>query len=346
LNSSVTIAVDCMGGDHGVAPVVEGAIQALHESDRQDLQILLVGDRGKIEAALGHSDTRSTRAVRIEHADEVVPMKAPATDGVRRKNTSIAVGMRLHREGAVQGFISPGNTGAVMASALVHLERLPGVLRPAIASVFPNSHASTVVLDVGANAECKPQHLLQFAIMGSIFSQLVLKHPRPRVGLLSIGEESNKGTEVTQTANRLLADTAELHFIGNVEGRDVLTGKIDVAVTDGFVGNILLKFAESVGPLLEARLRHQVDTNIFSRFGALLMKPFLRRLRKSLDYAEYGGALLLGVDGVVVVCHGSSKARAIKNAIFEAEKSFRQGVSAHIRDHLRDVNETEATHVA
>jgi glycerol-3-phosphate acyltransferase PlsX len=341
LSSSVVIAIDCMGGDHGAPPIVEGALAALHESEGRDLSLILVGDKPQIESALKHSQIEVNGRLSIEHAPDVVPMDARPSDVLRLKTSSIAVGMQMHREGRVQAFISPGNTGAVMATALHSLERLPGVLRPAIASLFPNPRSATIVLDVGANAECKPQHLAQFAVMGSSFSQLVLKHPQPRVGLLSIGEEKSKGTETTQEAHRLLSQVDEIRFVGNIEGRDVMSGEIDVAVTDGFVGNILLKFAESVGPLLENKLRHQIRTNLFSRMGAVLMTPFLRRLRQSLDYAEHGGALLLGVDGVIVICHGSSEARAIKNAVFEAERSVRRGVNLHIREHLKRVQENE-----
>jgi glycerol-3-phosphate acyltransferase PlsX len=333
-----------MGGDHGAAPVVEGAVAALAQRANGDLSLVLVGDREQIKSALSAAPSSSSDRIKIEHAAEAVEMHHSATQSLRRRDTSIAVCMRLHKEGAVQGVVSPGNTGAVMATALLTLQRLPGVLRPAIASLFPNPHSATVVLDVGANTECKPQHLLQFAIMGSSFSQLVLKHPRPQVGLLSIGEEATKGNEITQAAHRLLSADPGVNFVGNIEGRDVLSGEVQVVVTDGFVGNILLKFAESVGPLLETKLRHQINTNVFSRFGALLMKPFLRRLRNSLDYAEYGGAPLLGIDGVVIICHGKSGAKAIMNAIFEAEKSVRHKVNLHIKEHLKTVQDVEPTH--
>jgi len=346
LSIPVAIAVDCMGGDHGAAPIVAGAVQALNEHANGDLRVVLVGDETEIRNALsvlegGHSDR-----IRVEHAPDFVHMEDPATDGIRRKDTSIAIGMRLHKEGEVQGLVSTGNTGAVMASALYTLQRLPGVMRPAIASLFPNPRSATVVLDVGANTECKAANFVQFAIMGSIFSQFVLKHPHPRVGLLSIGEESTKGTELTQSAHQLLSEEKSILFAGNIEGRDVLSGEYEVVVTDGFVGNILLKFAESVGPLLETKLRHQINTNMFSRFGALLMKPFLRRLRNSLDYAEYGGAPLLGVDGVIVICHGTSGAKAIKNAIYEAEKSVRHKVNLHIKEQLESAHATEPSHAA
>jgi len=335
-----------MGGDHGAAPIVEGALQSLAQRTNGDLRVVLVGDQDEIAKALAAQAVSAGDKVQVEHASEAVQMQDSATQSLRRRDTSIAVCMRLHKEGVVQGVVSPGNTGAVMATALMTLQRLPGVIRPAIASLFPNPHSATIVLDVGANTECKPQHLLQFAVMGSSFSQLVLKHPKPKVGLLSIGEEATKGNETTQAAHRLLTADPAVNFVGNIEGRDILSGEIQVAVTDGFVGNILLKFAESVGPLLETKLRHQINTNLFSRFGALLMKPFLRRLRNSLDYAEYGGAPLLGVDGVVVICHGSSGAKAIKNAVFEAERSIRQKVNMHIKEHLKKVQDEEPSHVA
>ena len=338
-----------MGGDHGVTPIVEGALAALHESPNDSLRITLVGDAAQIQAALDHhrpyraaSADLLARRIDVEHADDEVTMDDRAADAVRRQNTSIAVGLKLHHEGKVDGFISAGNTGAVMASALRNLSRLPGVMRPAIASLFPNQKAVTVVLDVGANTECKPQHLHQFAVMGTMFSQYVLKKERPRVGLLSIGEEPTKGTESVQAAHKLLAAEPSIHFVGNIEGRDVLSGDVDVVVTDGYVGNILLKFAESVAPLLEAKLRHQINTNVFSKIGVFMLKPFLRRTRNSLDYAEYGGAPLLGVDGVVVICHGKSGPKAIKNAIFEAERSARQNVNLHIKEQFEKVQASEA----
>ena len=346
MSNPVAIAVDCMGGDHGAGPIVEGALQALAEHTNGDLRVVLIGDRAEIDPVVAAHEHDVSDRIQIEHTIEYVKMHASAAEGVRRKDTSIAIGMKLHKEDVVQGLISPGNTGAVMASAATTLERLPGVLRPAIASLFPNPHSATIVVDVGANIECKPQHLVQFAIMGSIFSQFVLKHAHPKVGLLSIGEEASKGTDLTRAANEMLAKESAIDFVGNVEGRDVLSGEYEVVVTDGFVGNIILKFAESVGPLLEAKLRHQINTNLFSRFGALLLKPFLRRLQASLDYAEYGGAPMLGLDGVIIVCHGSSGPRAIKNAVLEAEKAVRNEVALHIREQLEKVQSTESTHAA
>lgn len=339
-----------MGGDHGVTPIVEGALAALQESPGSSLQVVLVGDRTQIQTVLDKQTTLSAEAVRqrvrIEHADAEVTMDDSAADALRRNDTSIAVGLRLHKDGKVDGFISPGNTGAVMASSLRHLSRLPGVMRPAISALFPNQKTVTLVLDVGANTECKPQLLVQFAVMGSLFYQYVVRKERPSVGLLSIGEEATKGTETVQATNKLLAVEPGINFIGNIEGRDILSGHVDVVVTDGYVGNIVLKFAESVGPLLEAKLRHQINTNFFSKIGVFLLKPFLRRTKNSLDYAEYGGAPLLGVDGVVVICHGKSGAKAIKNAIFEAERCVRQKVNEHIKEQFEKVQAAEATHAA
>lgn len=346
MSSSITIVVDCMGGDLGVSPIVDGALRALRERPDSGLKVILVGDHTSIDSALGTFEAPPEGFLRVEHAEEVVAMDAPATDGLRRKNTSIAVGLKLHKDGHAQGFISPGNTGAVMASALMQLQRLTGVQRPAIASMFPNPKSATIVLDVGANIDCKPQHLVQFAVMGSSYSALVLGRPKPRVGLLSIGAEASKGTDVTQTTNRLLALEKELNFVGNVEGRDVVSGEVDVVVTNGFVGNIILKLAEGIGLLFQTKLKHQISTNVFSRFGATLMSPFLRRLKNSLDADEFGGAPLLGLDGVIVICHGSAPAKAIKNAIFRAEESARQGVKDHIRDHLTRYHSEETTNAA
>jgi glycerol-3-phosphate acyltransferase PlsX len=238
------------------------------------------------------------------------------------------------KEHAADAFVSPGNTGAVMASALLILGRIQGVQRPAITTVFPTETGRpTVVLDVGANADCKPQHLSQFAVMGSVYSSVIFKLDSPRVGLVSIGEERSKGNELIFRARQLLEES-NINFVGNIEGRDILAGIVDVAVTDGFTGNILLKFGESIKPMLVSSLRRQVQTNIFSRVGVMLMLPFLRRLRRRFDYAEAGGAPLLGIDGVVIICHGSSNERAICNAVLAAHQMVARQIKERIHDEL------------
>jgi glycerol-3-phosphate acyltransferase PlsX len=261
-------------------------------------------------------------------------MHVSATDGVKMRDSSIAAGLRLVKTGEADVFVSPGNTGAVMATGLLTLGRLPGVSRPAITSLFPTSGGSPcVVLDVGANADCKPQHLSQFAVMGSVYSSMLLNKESPRVGLLSIGEERSKGNELIFQAQKLLRDSS-VNFVGNIEGRDILSGAVDVAVTDGFTGNILLKFAESIQPLLVAAIKRQIQTNIFSRFGVMMMLPFMRRMKDTFDYANFGGAPLLGVNGVVIICHGSSNGKAITNAVVVAHRMASQSINERLRDEL------------
>jgi phosphate acyltransferase len=307
------IALDVMGSDAGIAGIVQGGLDAAG-SFPDLLDVVLVGRQEQIEAALG-STQHLPDNVTIQHAETEVPMHISATDGARMRDSSISVGLKLVKESQADAFVSPGNTGAVMASSLLTLGRIRGVARPAITSIFPTwTGRSTVVLDVGANADCKPLHLSQFAIMGSVYAQVIFNHEAPRVGLLSIGEERSKGNELIFNARKLLSDS-KINFIGNIEGRDILSGMADVAVTDGFTGNIILKFAESLQPMLAKSMQRQVQTNIFSRVGATLLLPFLRRMKQSFDYAESGGAPLLGVNGVVIICHGSSNARAILNAI-------------------------------
>ncbi len=307
------IALDVMGSDAGVQAIMQGGLDAA-ESFRDLLDVVLVGRQDQLEAALEGKEPLAQN-VSIQHAETEVPMHMSATDGARMRSSSISVGLKLVKEKHADAFVSPGNTGAVMASSLLTLGRIRGVARPAITSLFPTwTGRSTVVLDVGANADCKPLHLSQFAIMGSVYSQVIFNHEAPRVGLLSIGEERSKGNELIFNARKLLSDT-KINFIGNIEGRDILAGMADVAVTDGFTGNILLKFAESLRPMLAKSMQRQIQTNIFSRIGATLLLPFLRRMKQQFDYAESGGAPLLGVNGVVIICHGSSNARAILNAI-------------------------------
>ena len=250
------------------------------------------------------------------------------------RNSSIRIGLKLLRDNKADGFVSPGNTGAVMGTSLLTLGRMEGVSRPAITSVFPTwTGRPTVVLDVGANADCKPTHISQFAVMGSVYYSVVFGQEAPRVGLISIGEERSKGNELIFNALKLLKNS-KINFVGNVEGRDILSGTVNVAVTDGFTGNILLKFAESIRPMLVKSMQRQVQTNIFSRVGATLLLPFLRRMRNLFDYEEAGGAPLLGVSGVVIVCHGASNSRAICNGIRLAQNLASKNLLKRIKDEL------------
>jgi len=328
-----TICLDAMGGDHGPSVCVEGAIDAIMESPKP-LRVILVGDKKLIDPALHQFRNKLQQkadVIEVVDAPDYVRMDEQPTESLRRKETSIRVSMRLMKEGKGEAVVSTGNTGAVMASGLADLGRLADVSRPAIAALFPTQAESALLIDVGANSMCKPQHLVEFAVMGACYMRAVRDKTMPRVGLLSIGEESSKGTELTVATHKILAETKfDFKFIGNIEGRDVLSGKADVIVCDGFVGNILLKFAESLQGFLTNAVRKQISKNYFSHAGAILMGPFLRRMRKTFDYAEYGGAPLLGLNGLVIICHGSSNAKAIKNAIWSAAGAAEHHVNEHI----------------
>jgi len=326
------IALDVMGADSGVESIVDGGIEAA-TSIGDSIHVILVGRRELIEARLNSLPNKPSN-ISVEHAEETVPMDVSATDGVRMRNSSIRVGQKLVRDGKADGFVSPGNTGAVMGTALLTLGRIEGVGRPAITSAFPTwTGRPTVVLDVGANADCKPSHIEQFAVMGSVYYSVVFGQEAPRVGLISIGEERSKGNELIFNALKLLKNS-NINFVGNIEGRDILSGTVNVAVTDGFTGNILLKFAESIRPMLVKSIQRQIQTNVFSRMGAILLGPFLRRMRSRFDYAEAGGAPLLGVNGVVIICHGDSNARAICNGIKLAYDLTSRNLLQRIQDEL------------
>ncbi|MEW6413590.1 MAG: phosphate acyltransferase PlsX [Candidatus Zixiibacteriota bacterium] len=331
-NKQHAVVLDVMGADGGVEPIIQGGVDAARKLGGK-LKVVFVGRRDEIEKVLATVEELPSN-LSIEHADDIVPMHIAATDGVRMRNSSVSVGMRLVKAGKADAFVSPGNTGAVMATALLTLGRIEGVSRPAITTLFPTSTGKrTVVLDAGANADCKPQHLSQFAVMGSVYASVVSKIEHPRVGLISIGEERSKGNDLIFNAQKLLKDS-KINFVGNIEGRDILSGTIDVAITDGFTGNILLKFAESIKPMLVKSIQRQIQTNIFSRIGAMLLLPFLKRMRNTFDYAEMGGAPLLGVDGIVVICHGSSNARAISNAMIVAYEMAAKEIKKRIHDEL------------
>lgn len=328
-----TVALDVMGADGGPSVIIDGGLEAARVLG-DVVHIKFVGRKDQIQRILSHHKDLPAN-ISVHHAETEVPMRMAATEGVKLRDSSIAVGLRDVKHGLANAFVSPGNTGAVMATALLTLGRIEGVSRPAIAAVFPTSVGRPcVVLDVGANADCKPQHLSQFAVMGSVYSSILFNYEAPRVGLLSIGEEESKGNELIFGARQLLQKSATINYIGNIEGRDIMHGIVDVAVTDGFTGNILLKFGESVQPFLMKAVRRQIQTNIFSRVGVFLLLPFLRRIKNSFDYAEAGGAPLLGVNGVVIICHGSSNARAIYNAVKIAHEMHAKKVKQRIHDEL------------
>jgi glycerol-3-phosphate acyltransferase PlsX len=323
-----------MGGDRAPESVVQGAIQAA--TDFPDLmQVVLVGD----ESAIGeHLPVERSRQLDIEivHTSEAVAMDESATTSYRRKrDSSIAVGMKLLSDRRVDAFVSAGNTGAVVTGSLLGLGRIKGVHRPAIATIVPTHHGQCLMLDVGANSDTKPSHLYQFALMGRVYAKYVHDIESPTIGLLNIGEESSKGSDLAQAAFKMLSEGPDdLNFVGNVEGRDILKGTVDVVVCDGFTGNVILKFAESVVGMVVGAIRNELKQNLKFKLGALLLKPVFARVRSRLNYEEYGGAPLLGVDGIVVICHGSSSAKAIRNALRVAANSAREGVDSKIAEEL------------
>ena len=305
------IAIDGMGGDRAPEVIVDGVVQAAREFG---YELVLVGDKTMLKRELSRQ-RRCPDNIIIEHASEVVGMdEAPAISVRRKRNSSIAVGVELMKRGEVDAFISAGNTGAVVCSATLNLGLLPGVERPGISIVFPTFTGVSMMIDIGANIDPKPIHLLHYAIMGDAYCKYILGKDKPSIGLLSIGEEASKGTDFVKETHKLLEETS-LNFTGNLEGRDVFTGKCDVVLTDGFVGNIVLKVAEGIGSAIARLMKSQIKNRPVARIGALLSKSAFKRLWKDLDYTEYGGAPLLGVDGRIIISHGSSTAKAIKNAI-------------------------------
>lgn len=333
-DSRVKIAIDAMGGDNAPFSVVAGAVMASRVIP-PDVDLMLVGRGDLIRSELKNLRAMNT-PMQIVEAAEIIEMGDDPIESVRRKKTSsINIGMALQKEGAANAFVSAGNTGAVMAASLFTLGRLEGVDRPAIAALFPTEDGVALVLDVGANSDCKAHHLFQFGVMGAIYSKYILRVKNPKVGLLSIGEERSKGNELVIASHKLL-DQSGLNFCGNVEGRDILKGTADVVVCDGFVGNIVLKFAESVEGFIFQTLKKKIRGNLFATIGAFLMKPAFRSFKQSLDYAEYGGAPLLGINGVCIICHGGSSPKAIMNAILAAITVVRRQVNVVIQEKLRE----------
>jgi glycerol-3-phosphate acyltransferase PlsX len=321
------IVLDAMGGDAAPEVPIAGALAALEEME--DIEIVLTGDERELTPKLASRRYPRERLF-LHHAPDRVAMEDLPTAALRKKpDSSISVGLRLLKEGQAQAFFSAGNTGAVMAQSLFTLGRIPGVARPAIATIFPTRRELCILMDVGANVDCKPAHLVQFAIMGTVYARDMFEVERPRVGLLNIGEESSKGNEQALETYQALSRTS-LNFIGNVEGRDILNGGADVIVTDGFIGNILLKFSESVLQFLNFGMKEELEQSPLARTGAFLLKPALKRMRRRMDYAEYGGAPLLGVNGTAIIGHGRSSAKAVKNAIRAAKTSVERDLKGDI----------------
>jgi phosphate acyltransferase len=329
------IALDAMGSDRRPKPEIEGAIQAARH---HDVRVLLVGPEPVLRAELARHSSAAGLQIEIVHASEVISMEDKAVQAVRsKKDSSIRVGLRLVRDGRAVGFVTAGNTGAAMATAKMVLGAIPGVDRPALVAVFPTAPGTVAtLLDVGANVDCKPHNLEQFAVMGEIYFRSMFGTPRPRVGLLSIGAEETKGNELTRDAFQLLKQLP-LNFVGNVEGRDLYNGHVDVIVADGFVGNVALKVSEGVANLVRHALKESLKATITRQVGYLLSRSAFADFKKRLDHTEYGGAPLLGVKGVCFITHGSSNANAIKNAIRVAAEFAEHAINQKIEEELAAV---------
>ncbi len=322
------VVLDAFGSDRAPEVEVLGALQALKEDP--DLHVLLVGDASLLRSRLPKP---VPDRLEILHAPERVTMHDKPTQVLRtKKNSSIALGLQALQDRGAAAFISAGNTGAVMAFSLVQLGRIQGIKRPAIGALFPTTQGFALVLDVGANAQVKPQHLLEFGLMGSVMVEHLLGIRNPRVGLLSIGEEETKGNETVFQARELMAKDSRIQFVGYVEGNDVLFGKADVIVADGFTGNVMLKFGEGVISFISLLIRQAIKRNPIALLGGLLLRGALKSLKHQLDFEEYGGAPLIGVNGIVIIAHGRSSPRAIKNAILTGKRLHQEGVLQHLQN--------------
>lgn len=338
----IRIAVDAMGGDLAPRAVVEGAFRAAVEDG---ISILLVGDRERVAAEISRLGDPRGR-IEVVHAEEIVGMDDPATAPLRKKRrSSIRLCAELVHEGRAQAMVTAGHTGAAMIAAKVVIGTSAGVDRPALAAVVPSAHGRTVLLDVGANVDSKPNHLREFAVMGHFYAQEVIGTESPRIGLLSIGEEESKGSELTREVFKVLKRTG-LHFVGNVEGGDVFQGTVDVVVCDGFVGNVLLKSAEALAELLGRMLGEEIGKSRRTQLGYAILKPAIDRFRTRTDYTEYGAAPLLGVEGGCFIGHGRSTPRAIRNAIRRAVEFSEGRVHEKIRDKLAELHRQEASLLA
>jgi phosphate acyltransferase len=327
------IALDAVGGDHGPAPCVEGALQAARECD---VEVILVGDEATLKQECERQSAQDSR-LSFKHASQVVEMhESPAAVARKKRDSSIWVATELVKSGEAGAVVSPGNTGASMVASFFVLGLIKGVERPAIATSLPTLTGEAIMLDVGANVDCTAAHLEQFALMGNEYGKHLLGKPNPRVGLLSIGEEDSKGNEVTKEAFKLLKSSS-MNFVGNVEGRDVYSGIADIVVCDGFIGNVALKISEGVAEMIKRLLLKEISGHFFGRLAYPLIAGPLANLKRKIDYAEFGGAPLLGVNGVTMICHGRSSAKAIKNAIRRAKGMAEGGVQALIQ---RDIEES------
>lgn len=326
------IALDAMGGDHGSEDLIAGALLAVKQAG---LRVSLVGDESLLQRHLDDfaPDPKIADLIRIVHSSEVIGMNDHPVDAIRKKkDASVLVAFDLVKRGEADAAVSAGNSGATMAAGIRKLGRLGGIARPGIASIFPTLKKPVVLMDIGANVDCRAQHLFQFAVMASAFSR-VNDVKNPRVGLLTIGEETGKGNSLIKETYPLLAQSS-LNFIGNVEGRDVFQGEVDVIVCDGFVGNVCLKVSEGLAEAAMQMLRDEIIKSIPAKIGYLLARNAFKSFKKRVDYAEYGGAPLLGINGVGIICHGKSTDQAIKNAVLEAAKMVKRNINQGILEGL------------
>ena len=330
--TDIRIAVDAMGGDYAPQNVIAGAVEAIRDVSAR-FTVLLVGPETVIQNQLrNYPDIRGK--VMVVDASQVIDMNDEAVAGIKQKrDSSISVGITMHNEGMAEAFVSAGHSGAVLSTATLVLGRIGNINRPTIGAFFPTNRGVCLLLDAGANVECKPQHLYEFAMMGSIYTREMFSIPRPSVGLVSIGEEESKGNDLTKGAHALLK-SSNLNFIGNIEGRDILRGKADVVVCDGFIGNVLLKFGESIPAFFKSRLKQAAEKNITLKVLSVFIKQALRGVMKSMDYEEYGGVPVLGVKGVVIIGHGKSTAKAVKNMILRAEETIRKKINERIQEEI------------
>jgi len=320
------IAIDAMGGDRAPQIVVDGAVQAARE---YDMDLILVGDEKAVQRELEHCGGKPAN-ISIVHAGSVIGFDESASTSVRRKkDASICIAVDLVKSGEADAVVTAGHTGAAVAATTLKLRMLEGIQRPGIGIAFPTLKDPAFLIDVGANIEAKPMHLYQYAEMGDIYMRYILGRKKPTIGILNVGEEESKGTEHIREAHQLL-EKSRLNFIGNVEGRDIFSGKVDVIVCDGFVGNVVLKVAESITDVIGTLLKKELKKNYLTILGAILSKSAFTGLKRKVDYAEYGGAPLLGVDGTCIISHGSSNPKAIKNAIRVAGESVKRKINDHI----------------
>lgn len=325
------IAIDAMGGDNAPQAVVEGVVYAAREKPAGS-HLILVGDEPRVKEELARLNAARLSNISIVHSSQVVDMhELPVLAIRRKKNSSIMKATSIVKEGIASALVSAGNTGAVVVATKIKWRSLPGIERPAIAVVMPSPYGVFVVLDAGATPDCKPIHLLQFAVMGEVYARYMLGIQNPRVGLLSLGEEETKGTDLTRDAFKLLQNKVpKINFIGNIEGNDLFTNKVDVIICDGFMGNVILKVCESLAGAFQYIVKEEVMKDFWAKMGALLIKRTFKRIAKKVHYAEYGGAPLLGVNGTCIISHGRSSPMAIKNAIGVAEYMVKQDLNMHI----------------